>query len=108
MRRWLANMDGRSTTLDNLPALDRTAYGAACRLVAQTLAAISARYSHEDPSPQDVNSPPPGLTCRIFTCTLYKEELVLWLVRLDALQRIVPVVPAALRARKFWPLLPNC
>lgn len=46
MRRWLANMDGRLTTLDNLPALDRTAYGAACRLVAETFAAISARYAH--------------------------------------------------------------
>lgn len=45
MRRWLENMDGRSTTLANLPALDRTAYGAACRLVAETFAAISARES---------------------------------------------------------------
>lgn len=47
MRRWLENMDGRSTTLANLPALDRTAYGAACRLVAETFAAISARESQD-------------------------------------------------------------
>ncbi len=57
MRRWLANMDGRSTTLDNLPALDRTAYGAACRLVAQTFAAISARYSQESSDSQETLDP---------------------------------------------------
>src|SRR5699024_11368969 len=41
-------------------------------------------------------------------CALYKEELVLWLVRLDALEKIAPVVAAALLARKFWTLLRNC
>lgn len=56
MRRWLSNMDGHSTTLDNLPALDRTAYGAACRLVAQTFAAISARYSQQAPGSQEISS----------------------------------------------------
>ena len=53
MRRWLENMDGRSTTLSICRRLDRTAYGAACRMVAGTLAAIAARHA-EDASTNSV------------------------------------------------------
>lgn len=45
MRRWLENVESHSTTFANLPALDKTAYGAAARMVAEAFAAISARES---------------------------------------------------------------
>lgn len=43
LRKWHSGVDDHPSTLSDLPPLDRTAYGSACRTVSETFAAITQR-----------------------------------------------------------------
>ena len=43
MLRWFDNVHGHESTLQDLPPLQRTAYGTACRMVSATFESISRR-----------------------------------------------------------------
>ncbi|HCD2851093.1 TPA: hypothetical protein NBL89_001569, partial [Corynebacterium striatum] len=49
LRRWRDGVDSHSAVLEDLPPLDRTAYGSACRTVSAIFESITQRHPEYHP-----------------------------------------------------------